>query len=370
MRSINSWIVGAGVCVATLFVSAASIVPASFNYQGVLRDGSGNTLTEGDTLMEFRLYNVATGGSFLWGREYNVLLSTNGLFNVALADANGSGLEPIKTTLLPDVIAAHPALYLGLTVSGSTEISPRQQLLSVPYALLAGDVKQASNDFSVGGALTVTSGINASGGAVQADHVQLSKKDGPNATLGLNAAGTLEVVNFEVTGNLNVSQKMIAGSIEADSLSAGSIDTASLSAGVITGPTEIQGETQLFSRNSETNSWSEKRYGTLSDIEFPEADSDGFFILNLNLYFNTEGDNEKNTADVKISFSGAGIDRDFNVMLQAGDLGGGKGKLAKTDIVSLPVLKGETVTMTMTFEREGYSYVRYKHMFIPFGTTK
>ena len=146
-----------GVWAACALAAGGQTVPYSFNYQGVLRGGSGELLGTVPKTVEFRLYNQAVNGSVLWGRSYAVLLDTNGLFNVELSDEAGSVL--VANAKLQTVIAGNSALYLGLKVSGANEIAPRQQLLAVPFAMMAGDVKQTSGGLTVNGTLTVTNTV-------------------------------------------------------------------------------------------------------------------------------------------------------------------------------------------------------------------
>lgn len=348
MRNMNSWIVWAGVCVSAFFASAANIVPASFNYQGVLRDGAGNELDASAQTIEFRLYENASGGDFCWGRSYQVLLSSNGLFNVELSDASGTLLDNSKTELLPNVISENPSLYLGLTVSGASEISPRQQLLSVPYALVAGDSKRASGDFSVADELRVGSGIQAVDGTITASNMVLSS-EGSEATMNVNSNGNLSVGNLDVSG--------------------------SITAGSITGSTDIQGETELFSRNARLNEFVKWDGGTtphylLGTGNDDGAVSDGFFVMNVYWHFYADSDNEDNDMDMEIHFSGSGNDRSFYVKLRGQDLGGNNGRVEKKDVVSLPVLKGESVSIKRNGEYHHHddSSLQYKYMFIPFGT--
>ncbi|MCF7837323.1 MAG: hypothetical protein K9N49_01710 [Candidatus Marinimicrobia bacterium] len=188
-----------GVCLALVLSAGAQGVPESFNYQGVLRGGSGEYLEAGTYNVMFKLYPVATGGAALWGREYAVSLDTNGLFNVELAD--GTGSEIIPDSSLAATTSANETLYLGLTVEGSTEIAPRQQLLSVPYALRAGDVNQASADFTVTGTLDVLGGAEVRGTLQAFDAIEVGNPGTGIARLTvvdetLAVHGTLQATNF------------------------------------------------------------------------------------------------------------------------------------------------------------------------------
>ncbi len=172
-----------GLWLACVLSAGAQGVPDFFNYQGVLRGGSGELLAAGSYNVGFNLYSVATGGSALWGRQYAVLLDSNGLFNVELDD--GAGTELIAHSTLPATISSSETLFLGLTVQGSTEIAPRQKLLAVPYAMRAGDVKAAAGDFTVSGSLYVNGGAVVDGTVQATSSLQVGKSSTGIATLSI-----------------------------------------------------------------------------------------------------------------------------------------------------------------------------------------
>jgi len=109
---------GAWELVAPL--APAGIVSDTISYQGRLLDGSGNPV-DGRRTMDFRLYEDASGGMPLWSQALDVTVE-DGLFNVGLT------VDP-----------AHfdgRALWLGVQVQGDAqEMTPRQPLLPIPYAL-------------------------------------------------------------------------------------------------------------------------------------------------------------------------------------------------------------------------------------------
>ena len=203
-----------GLLLACVLSASAQGVPDLFNYQGVLRGGSGELLAAGSYNVGFKLYSVATGGSALWGRQYAVLLDSNGLFNVSLDD--GSGSELIANATLPATISGNEVLYLGLTVQGSTEIAPRQQLLAVPYALRAGDVKEAASDFTVSGSLYVNGGAVVDGTVQATTSLQVGKSNTGIATLTI-ANGALKVdTKFDGHGTVPVGAILLwSGAVNA-----------------------------------------------------------------------------------------------------------------------------------------------------------
>ena len=106
-------------------------------YQGRLADAGGNPLT--DTVnMTFRLYAAAGGGAPLWEEQWtgaNSVQVSDGLFNVMLGSVNPIGQA---------VITGNSNLFLGITVGTDSEMSPRVQLGSVPFATQALTVPDGS----------------------------------------------------------------------------------------------------------------------------------------------------------------------------------------------------------------------------------
>ncbi|MCK4734597.1 MAG: hypothetical protein KAT65_19230 [Methanophagales archaeon] len=104
---------------------AASEVTTSINYQGRLTDSAGNLLN-GTYTMTFKLYEVASGGTAL-ATYTNRVEVTDGLFNTNI-DFDQSYFDG-------------RALWLGITVGSDYEMTPRQELLPVPYAFHADDAE-------------------------------------------------------------------------------------------------------------------------------------------------------------------------------------------------------------------------------------
>ena len=117
--------------------AAASTSTGTIAYQGRLADADGTPIT--DTInMEFRLYDVASGGIFLWEELWtgsNSVQVSDGLFNVMLGSLN-----PIPQS----VITEHDSLFLGITVGTDDEMAPRVQLGTVPFAAQALTVPDGS----------------------------------------------------------------------------------------------------------------------------------------------------------------------------------------------------------------------------------
>ena len=198
-KAIKAMIVSAVIAVAAFAGNSSFAAPASFAYQGVILEENGTVPVSKNRIIEFRIYDGPTSETILWGRAYNVLLDDNGLFNVPLSDATGSSIPDVPEKGLESVLSTHVSttLYVGLTVDGSSgEISPRQAILSVPYAMHAIDAEKASTGFQVTGKTTVES-LEATGTSSLADVQVQSLSSTSNITVSASGAfvgyGTIPV---------------------------------------------------------------------------------------------------------------------------------------------------------------------------------
>lgn len=107
-------------------------VPSLVKFSGTLTGPDGKPLT-GIQGLTFSLYKEETGGAPLWMETQNVQADKNGRYSVMLGAANAAGLPA-------EVFASGEARWLGVQASGQAE-QARTLLLSVPYALKAGDAE-------------------------------------------------------------------------------------------------------------------------------------------------------------------------------------------------------------------------------------
>jgi hypothetical protein len=121
---MKKWIV-TGIVVATVLNLRAQ-APEMFRYQGRLVDGTN--LVNATVPMSFKLYDALSGGTQLY-EDSNSVLVVDGLYSTTIGDNTVYG--SLANTL------TNVAVYLELTVNGET-LSPRERLVSVPYALNAG----------------------------------------------------------------------------------------------------------------------------------------------------------------------------------------------------------------------------------------
>jgi hypothetical protein len=107
-------------------------VPHLVQFGGIVRDSAGRTLS-GNVGITFALYKDQEGGTTLWVETQNVALDKSGKYAVELGATSASGLPT-------DLFNSGVARWLGVRVNGGEE-QPRVLLLSVPYALKAGDAE-------------------------------------------------------------------------------------------------------------------------------------------------------------------------------------------------------------------------------------
>ena len=135
------------VGLSSLFMNSASA--QLMNYQGRLTDANGNPLGDGQYTITFNIYDA--GGTVVWGPfqanggsgngQAPKADLVNGRFNVVLGP-NDTGGDPLNDAF--DLSAGAPR-FLGIQLSGSPEVSPRQQILPAPSSLYANHANTASN---------------------------------------------------------------------------------------------------------------------------------------------------------------------------------------------------------------------------------
>jgi hypothetical protein len=106
------------VSLAVGIVTAATITQ-NITYQGKLTDAAGNPLT-GDYSVTFKLYAVSSGGIAL-ATDTHTVQASKGLFTTQI-------------TADPSFFDGR-ALWLGIKVGADPEMTPRQEIRPVPYAL-------------------------------------------------------------------------------------------------------------------------------------------------------------------------------------------------------------------------------------------
>lgn len=188
--SLTKKLIAAGAAASFVLTAPAQSVPSLINYQGRLTDYTGAPLPVGPYTVQFRLWDspTATGTNLsgapdlIWGQQQNVTIQSNGVFNVILGSSGGNPIgnaSPAVNNLAYAFGGSN--CFLGVTVTASngiavadpSEIIPRQQLLTVPYAVsanvaasvLPGSITTAS--IAVG----AIQSLNIATGAIQSTNI-------------------------------------------------------------------------------------------------------------------------------------------------------------------------------------------------------
>jgi hypothetical protein len=125
-------------------ITTGATLSQSINYQGKITDSSGNPLS-GTQSITFRFYETSSGVTALLTIPQTVQC-TDGVFSTTLT--------------CPPALFYGDARWLGITVGSDPEMTPRQEIRPVPYAL---SIRPGANilSFETNNALSVS---NAGGG--------------------------------------------------------------------------------------------------------------------------------------------------------------------------------------------------------------
>lgn len=208
------YLASAAISVCWSLMGLAQSVPQLINYQGQLLDAGGTPLTNGDYVIQARLFAFESGGTPIWGPQvFNgqagigfgpKIPVVQGRFNLVLGpqDTSGQSLAP--------VFAANSTVYIELQVGTGSPIAPRQQILSSPFALSAANAANAANAVNAASSANAANAANASNAANAAklngfDWTTLFAGGDPangNMGLGITPSG----VKLDVNGQIRVHQ--------------------------------------------------------------------------------------------------------------------------------------------------------------------
>jgi len=110
---------------ATNCGAEAITIPQMLSYQGKLTDTLGQAVADTTYSVTFQLYTAPSGGSPFWS-ETQTVTTRAGLFSILLGS-----VTPIDT--MPTAGAA----YLGMSVAGGAELTPRLRIAGAAYSYLS-----------------------------------------------------------------------------------------------------------------------------------------------------------------------------------------------------------------------------------------
>jgi len=205
-------------------------IPQTINYQGVLKDASGNIVPNGNYNIVFSIYNTATGGTALWS-ETKILSIEEGIFSTQLG------------SIIPITLPFEESYWLGVSVEG-TELSTRIAFTSVPYSRMSltvpdnsltaskissGQVVKSLNSLKdnvnlvAGSNISITpsgnnltiSATGGGGGTVTQVNTGAGLTGGPITTTGTISVANDGIITAMLQNNSVTSSKIVDGTITA-----------------------------------------------------------------------------------------------------------------------------------------------------------
>ena len=135
---VSPALVGATTLMPLSAHAQAVATPTLLNFQGRLAKSNGTPVANGNYTVQFSLYNAVTGGTLLWQQTVNPTAVRNGTFVAALNVGANFQNGATAATLF------NGNLWLEIKVGTDAALTPRQQLVSVAYALKANTVPDNS----------------------------------------------------------------------------------------------------------------------------------------------------------------------------------------------------------------------------------
>jgi hypothetical protein len=157
-----------------MFQASAADVPRTMSYQGVLRDAAGDPVPDGAYSITFALYSLPAGGTALWTETQSV-------------SVEGGVMSAVLGSVTPLALAFDASYWLGVSIDGNPELSPRVELTSAPYARRAefADVAVSDGDWTVSGSDIYRYGGNVGIGSTMTPMFPLDIWDDTNGFMGI-----------------------------------------------------------------------------------------------------------------------------------------------------------------------------------------
>ena len=169
-------------------------VPETINFQGALKDENGEPVND-TKIIQFLIYDDETAGSLVWSEYQSSVEIVDGIFSVELG----------SDTAFPAGLFDYSELWITFKLGGD-EMSPRQRILSIPYALIS---EESTYSDSAGCSYYAVSAIVADSanyaysleGAHLGDLVQQDELGNVNITGDLTAVGDVTATAFYGDGS-------------------------------------------------------------------------------------------------------------------------------------------------------------------------
>lgn len=183
--------------------AAANAIPNTFSYQGTLRNANGS-LANGNFKIRLRIYDQPIGGTTLHDEAFDSVVVRDGLFTVVVGDAPGKSIGP--------TVFNNAQLYLGITVNTDSELTPRQRIHPVPWAMQASTALNAvtADNLAQGGGVPGSVTLGA-GGAKEITFPDGGKLTDSATGMTISGGGASKAVTID--GDLTVNGKWSSAAI-------------------------------------------------------------------------------------------------------------------------------------------------------------
>ena len=189
-------------------------------FQGKLTDASGQVISDGAIVVQFKMYDAPVGGQAKWNGEVQMLSVNGGLVNTTLGTkASLKNVDFSSPTYLEITIDANGDNQIG---PEDPPLLPRQSIIPAVYAVKAGDAKTLSGyDWSA-----VFSDGNPETGTING--AKLTSKSVNTAQIANNAVTATQIKAGAVT-----TDKIASGAVKSTQLADGAVNTPQLADGAI-----------------------------------------------------------------------------------------------------------------------------------------
>ena len=214
------------ITLSSLLACALFAAPAKINYQGLITNTAGEPIESSTNTVTATLYQVETDGASAYTESFtDVASDADGIYSIQIGDTN-----------LQAVLEANSELWLELIINGQT-LSPRQEINSVPYALVADSANRliSASDSSISGDLSVSGNSTFSGISVTGP-ASLDSLDvmGPAMFYDINVNGGFSAYNSEAGMYSYIGRDPSTGSVGNRLVGTTIIDNLSVSGGSAT----------------------------------------------------------------------------------------------------------------------------------------
>ena len=131
------------ILLSSFILSTLAAVPSEINYQGLITDSDGDPIESATNSVAVNLYQVETGGTAEYTQSFTQVASdAYGIYSIQIVGAS-----------LQSVLETNNELWLELIINEET-LTPRQEIHSVPYALVAKSAESFAPDSDASIAMT------------------------------------------------------------------------------------------------------------------------------------------------------------------------------------------------------------------------